>query len=281
MNKYIKKYPYLKEIISKKGEHTEVSEEIVNIYKTKYDFLKKYTFNKYSKKRKQMTSSGAWLSKNNEDEKYSIDIVGDVLTTVSVFKFINEKSDLESIRLFKIFKDIYHTVGNYLPMGEGGNLGGYPGTDNFSRKLYLIKQVFDNEIEKDLSKQDDDSSKDNEIRKKIEDGKSLGSSKSNLHYWIKTEWIDKNKNWDDFIDENYLNEMVDENKRPIYWGKNEYNWNLKNLNPNELNRIIAYCIKMIIYRGYRVCYKSKSKKIDNVEELKDIINYLNLNKHFL
>mgnify|MGYP003087864369 FL=1 len=75
--------------------------------------------------------------------------------------------------------------------------------------------------------------------------------------------------------------MVDENKRPIYWGKNEYNWNLKNLKPNELNRIIAYCIKMIIYRGYRVCYKSKSKKIDNVEELKDIMNYLKLNKYFL
>lgn len=38
LNKYIKKYPYLKEIVSKKGEHTEVSEEIVNIYKTKTIF---------------------------------------------------------------------------------------------------------------------------------------------------------------------------------------------------------------------------------------------------
>ncbi|EGV08838.1 conserved domain protein [Parvimonas sp. oral taxon 393 str. F0440] len=254
MKNIINEYPYLKEIKSEKCEHTEVSEEIVNIYKTKYDFLEKYKFNKYNKKRNQMTTSGAWLSKNNEDEKYSIDIVGDVLTTVSVFKFIDENSDLESIRLFKIFKDIYHTVGNYLPIGEGGNLGGKVGTDNFSRKLYLIKQIFNNE------KKDGDSLKDDKIREKIEHGKSLRSSKSNLHYWIKTEWIDKNKNWDDFIVENYLNEMVDENKRPIYWGKNEFNWDLKNLKPNELNIIIAYCIRMIIYRGYRVCYKCKSKK---------------------
>lgn len=81
-----------------------------------------------------MTSSGSWLSKNKDD---SIDIVGDVLTTVSVFKFIDENYDLESIRLFEIFKYIYHTVGNYLPMGEGGNLGGYPGTVIFHENYTL------------------------------------------------------------------------------------------------------------------------------------------------
>lgn len=291
IEKLAEKFPYLKEIRSTKVKdkdskvkvkHIEVTDEAIGLYKTKYDYLKGYTVYESKAHRNQMSPPGAWLHKEQEG---AIDIVGDVLTSESAFKFIDDENEQETKRLYLIFQLLYHSIGNLLPIGEGGNLGtipfGYGGTnDTFSRKLYYIKQIFDNETGNTL-KEYDYEVEDESIAKKIEDRRYVGKGKNRIHYWICSEWNPSKYSWNDFVQQNYLFEMIDEVENPIYWGKSEFDWELGEKTDEELNDIIANCIRMIIYRGYRVWNKTKND-LDStaVSELNEILNELDLNKYF-
>ena len=74
--------------------------------------------------------------------KNTIDIAGDILTSVTAFK------GLENVcpELFQLFERLYHTIGNCIPQPEGGNLGGAPwknggSPDNYYRKILACKEI--------------------------------------------------------------------------------------------------------------------------------------------
>lgn len=289
INELAVSYPFLKEIKRAKVKdskveikHIEVTDEAIGLYYTKYGYLKDYHFHQSRTKRNQITSPGAWLYKEQDG---AIDIVGDVLTGETVFKFV-DKNNQEQNRLYFIFQQLYHSIGNLLPIGEGSNLGTKPfyygGTnDTFSRKLYYIKQIFDNETGNTL-KEYDYKVDDEIINEKIKAHRSVGVGKNRIHYWICSEWNQQKKSWNDFVQQNYLFEMIDDEGNPIFWGSNEFDWELGEKTVEEINYIIASCIRMIIYRGYRVWNEKTDKDLvpTAVSEINKILNELDLSKYF-
>lgn len=246
----LKKYTFLDEIKNPNNEEIEVTEEAVRIY-CKYDiYSKDWTFHEYNKPRKQMSMGGSWLYKENEN---TIDIVGDILTSKSAFEFLRHESG-EIEELYFLFERIYHTLGNCIPWCEGGNLGGRPykeggSLDYFTRKLEICKEVFDGTIEeryKDITN----------VNNCIIQRKYLGrlSRKTCLYYWISKEWIEKENNWECFVMENYLIDMVDEDFKPIPFvigNKNEER-NLRGQSADVIKNSLIQSIKLIIKRGYRI-----------------------------
>lgn len=245
-----KKYTFLDEIKNPNNEEIEDTEEAVRIY-CEYDiYSKDWTFHEYNKSRKQMSMGGSWLYKENEN---TIDIVGDILTSKSAFEFLRHESG-EIEELYFLFERIYHTLGNCIPWCEGGNLGGRPykdggSLDYFTRKLEICKEVFDGTIEeryKDITN----------VNNCIIQRKYLGrlSRKTCLYYWISQEWIEKENNWECFVMENYLIDMVDEDFKPIPFvigNKNEER-NLRGQSADVIKNSLIQSIKLIIKRGYRV-----------------------------
>lgn len=247
----LSKYKFLNKIENQNGEEIEVTEEAIQIYH-KYDIYKcDWKIHKYHKPRNQMSTGGSWLYKENEN---TIDIVGDVLTAKSAFKYLKDNGD-EIVELYNLFKRIYHTLGNCMPWCEGANLGGRPyknggSPDVFARKLNICKSIFDRTIAEEY--------KDTEIvRNRIIQGKYLGYGVKNitcLCYWIEEEWIKKGKVWKDFVKEHYLIDMVDEELNPIPFivGEDRNDNNLVGKSDDVIKKTLNQSIKLIIKRGYRI-----------------------------
>lgn len=251
----LKKYTFLNEIKSAHGEEVEVTEEAIQIYH-EYDIYKKdWKVHEYNKPRNQMSTGGAWLYKEN---KKTIDIVGDILTAKSAFEYLKDKGD-EILELYNLFERIYHSLGNCIPWCEGANLGGgnykynnkYCGScDFFTRKLNACKEVFDGTNKKKY--------RDTEVVNcRINQKKYLGRGVCNytcLHFWIEREWITKNRNWENFIKEHYLIDMVDEKFNPIPFvvGKGGKGNNIGGESDDVIKKTLIQSIKLIIKRGYRI-----------------------------
>lgn len=223
-------------------EEIEVSKSAITIAKEKYDIYEGWLISEYKQHRKQSTQPGCYLYL--KEDKFSINIGGDILTGKSCFKNVPDDNYLK-----KIFTDhVYYSIGNILPMGEGGNLGtGGPNTyteygtlDHFSRKISIIYDCF---LPKKM-KYDN-----NVVKKKIEQNKTLGrGSKRNIYYWISTVYA--RKSWREFIVKNYLYDMVDENYNVLPFIK------------ENMDATLEQVIKLIIQRSYRI--------FNNIqEELKD------------
>nr|WP_072515003.1 hypothetical protein [Ndongobacter massiliensis] len=261
-----KKYPFLKVYKPEHEEHYEVTKEAMSFLHEYYDYYKQNY--KGPEKRSQLTSKGWSISRKapyKDKEKRCINVVGDILTSLSAFP--KEKKDADAMA---IFEDIYHTVGNFIPIPGGANFrpgrqGKAGNSDHFDYKLNIIKGFFDKE----------DMITDNEIyqiSKRIEIGLSLGSNvrqkklidinktlkiepklevlKDNvqLRYWIQLEWKDEGKKWGDFVEENYLQDFVDESDdlKPVRFNSED---------PLDV-------CKRIIKRGYRITHKGKLDKAE-------------------
>ena len=212
----------------------------------------------YAMNRNQMSTPGAWLSKN---QKGMIDIAGDILTSASAF------SGTENIEpeLYKLFERVSHTIGNCIPWPEGGNLGGRPwktggSPDNFSRKLIACKEIFDKKRNYDTKC----------VKCKILNGKTLGRGVEKyacIQYWLDLIWA--NKTWEDFIEINYLQDFVDEKYIPKSFvvGGDKIDLNNKKM----IRDTYIQTIRNIISRCYRFYYDGKVDKeiLDNIySELK-------------
>ncbi len=89
------------------------------------------------------------------------------------------------------------------------------------------------------------------VKCKIENGKTLGrSGYSSIQYWLDEIW--KDKEWDDYVKINHLQDMVDEKNEPIPFGLDGSKIDKKKLEETYLKNI-----KMIICRGYRITHKGK------------------------
>lgn len=267
----LNKYSFLKTIECKSNEEIEVTEEAINIYWKNYSFYSKengWLFHQYSNKRNQMSTSGAWLYR---DDRKTINIVGDILTAKSAFLGC-EKDEPE---LVELFNHVYHTKGNCIPWPEGCNLGGRPwkeggSLDVFSRKLIECKKIF--EESQDLIEKDKDIKC---VQCRIDDGRYLGKGLSNyacLLYWINKEW--KAKSWKDFVNENYLQDMVDSCLNPISFvvGKDVTDYHIDYNDKDCIKRTLIQSIKIIIRRGYRI----ENQGAVNEELIKNIYEELNI-----
>lgn len=250
--KLLDEYDYLKDLkehAKSAGEasaEVEVTTKAVDSYSKCYSIYSKqngWTVEQYSTSRKQMSTSGAWLS--NEEEG-TICIVGDILTGKSAFN----KAEQSAPDLHELFMCVYYTVGNCMPWPEGGNLGGglykVGGPDNFSRKLSLCKEIFDGTQSYETEA----------VQARIKNGKTLGrgiSKKSCIQYWIDTVW--KDKCWNDFVEENHLQDMVDEeyNPEPFVVGADKLDLSDR----ASITKTYIQSIKMIIQRGYRISHDGR------------------------
>lgn len=211
----------------------EVSEEAIEYYQKYYSI---YNENEYSKgQRKQMSTPGDCLIKK-EKTNASINIVADILTSIDHIKK-NEQCDNNKLL---IFENIYQGYGNFLPCAEGINTiwnkkdEEYPNyTDFYFYKLKKIKNIL---VNKDIGNEIDI------VRNRIVNNQTLGRGILNfgcLKYWLLNEYIKKNRNWEFFVNINFLNDYVDNNYDILKPSKN-------------IDEYLEFLIDRIIMRQYRI-----------------------------
>lgn len=243
----------------------EVTEQAVKYYQEYYPILHKFE----SIERRQMTTPGFALKSND----IKIDIVGDVLTSIThIGETINGSDDKKVKDRFDLLKRIYHCYGNLIPCAEGVNTRwGVTKTDIYDKKLEDVKKYIEM---KNRPLCDDNEVKQIEKRiekiEKGEEGEKLGTGLCNklcLRYWLQKSYVDKNKNWCDFVNDFYLQDFVDEKYNVIEFKKNGIKFK-KLDNKNQLDLITELCVK-IIKREYRI----EKRKYDFYDLEKNIDEY--------
>lgn len=232
MSELVTNYPFLREIISNGKEHTEVTKETIEYMLEKYSLFSDYII--VNRKDTNQISCPGWaLSRGGKN----INVVGDV--------FINPKA-FDSAVNTKLLERVYHTIGNFVPIAEGSNYGGGAGkSENYQHKLTKIKEYFD--CKSDFISKDEIENIEGRLDKKI----SLGNVRRNilvayemkpftdslqLRYWILKEWIEKKKDWKNFIEDLILQDFVDDKLNPLVFN----------------SASIEDSVKLIIKRGYRI-----------------------------
>ncbi len=250
----------------------DVSEDSIDALFSQYEFYnQKYDKPVERKKAKPLMSTGRGFTLVRKDKFYdtegkipSIHIVCDEFTGSSAFK--------KGVEVVK-YEDIFKSIGNFIPIPEGGNfkLGSQKNngsSDHYQKKLEIIKQIFeDDKIGKEILSDDDIY----QISKRIKLELGLGSTRHlvlekknkelekplnpltnniNLRYWIYFEWISNNKTWENFVIDNYLQDFVDIESKE--WVPLEFD----NTDPSRT-------VRLIIKRGYRI---SNQKKDDLISD---------------
>lgn len=257
--------------------------DLLECYTDQYEWYKKYYYINENKM-------------NKKDHLIKVDVTADVLTSLSTFNFLNEDSrdkyfelrDIKDIELknslnrgYNIFSQIYYTYGNLIPWASKSNYGGRPYSiignistkmsctpDIFSRKLFKINEAFNNNI---INEENED-----EYKELFFNGKD--QNLKNLNRWIYFDWIKDNKKFNDFINENYLQDFL-KNNTIITFGENEGVCNFMDIDPDKLNEIIQTCIKLIIQRGYRLQFGIKENfSKEDEDNLKPIFRYFKLDE---
>lgn len=240
-------YSFLKPFVCNGREHFEVTQSSMKLIKNQYDW---YAQNGYelSEKRRQKYMPGWCLSRGEKD--MSLDVSADILTAKSAF------TSLEGTSEYKCFLEIYHSCGNIMPICEGGNIGGGSykngdSSDHFSRKLRIISDAFTctdgfGDFETTIGT----------------DPCNIGRNRKDLiKYWIRWEWSEKGWEWNDFIRENYLEDLVAENL------------SFESLHCRDENaEVLRKVIWLIVRRGYRIERKIHGNFSDDQEkQIKKII----------
>lgn len=190
----------------------DVKADTMNSVNTTLDVL----FEKYIETKEEKQERG----RNNVSIKYILDIYSKDKETL--------KNKLKSVKGLENFLGIYHTLGNFLPFPKGCNcpkgitpLNDYVDLtlkriyDYYTQKeKYNINTVFNEETIKiiNIIKQ----SKICEIVDSREDTITIGP------FILFGKWLDSFKDWDDFVEKNYLQSFV-ENKEKVY-GKPKELW---------------------------------------------------------
>ena len=279
---------YLKRIVSKNKVEIEVTEYAMSQYLKYFEWYKESEWN-LLKKRPQMTSKGCCLqvdkvTKDGEELKVcdKLCIAGDLLTSVKFLKTLPTwQRTAKFEQLLSLFDYLHHTIGNCLPLPEGCNKGGHIGTDNYGYKINLYKDYFENNsmVEGDEQWQ--------EVEKRIEKNQTLGNirniEKRNkklpndeqykplvdyavLRYWLKTQL--KEKEWKDFIKDNYLTDFVWHNGEPLCFinGLNK----ITTQSAEDVEKALVQAIILIVKRGYRIVNKKTGKLSSyDLEEIKN------------
>lgn len=217
-------------------EEFEVTNYSIKTMITKYKYLENdYIEVDWEKNRRQMSSEGAYLKANTPKK---IDVVGDILTSE---KFMDKI--MVNPELMDKYKRVYHSVGNIIPIPEGANYGGGPGSDNYYFKLSLIKKwLKQKESGKLISKKEEKI-----VNDRIEKNLYLSSPAKGEIYPAFTNklihrfWINNEtdfRDWHSYIETNFLDDFVDDNENLIPFDHKE----------PDLKKLI----EMIIKRNYRI-----------------------------
>ena len=129
-------------------EEYEVTRDAIVIYKKFYSKFKGQewkVFGENGKKRKQCSMEGYYLTRNTCGDSEYIDISADCVTSLNAIykKMKDEKKYKEYNNSYNIYKQLYHTIGNFVPLPEKVNARTWGvKTDNWSYKLTVIRQLF-------------------------------------------------------------------------------------------------------------------------------------------
>ncbi|MBP3338130.1 MAG: hypothetical protein J6L69_01850 [Lachnospiraceae bacterium] len=265
--KYFEENEFLYDISSNDSKaEIEVTEYAVGKYKNQYPV---YENDKWkvcgneNTRRCQMSTKGCYLSKNDDNcPNTYIDVAADILTSKNVpLSIVKDNEELEKYVL--AYVKVYYTIGNMLPVAEGGNPGfGRCPIDNFTYKLDVIKDIF-------LSEEINESLYD-EIDKMIGEGKTLGRKgyKKIFSYWIQKEWKGSNKSWENFIEDNCLQDLVClvnnryESKEIILSRNGKKNYMFPK-DAEEQKKWFINITKLIIERGFRLKYHKERLFFDD------------------
>ena len=236
----------------------EVKKQAIDYYKSNYKILKNFDI----VDRYQIYRPGYALESN----KMKINISGDVFTSIKyIEKQIDSLNNDEAKKVMQIFKKIYHCYGNLIPCAEGVNTRwGYTRFDTYDLKMIDVKKI----IEKEAGCNDGET---REIEERIDKLKKrekvsgLGTGlckKLCLRYWIQKDYIEKRKKWNDFVEDYYLQDFVDDKNEVIKLEKIE--------NVNALELITKLCVR-VITREYRI--ENRLINLDIVDLEKNLIKY--------
>ena len=238
--------------------------------------------------RTQMTTPGYCLSRNqsrneNSEQIPYLDIGADFMTSISAIDddYTSKEDKKNYKKEFELLKNLYRTIGNFLPIAEGGNYGGRRGVDNYDIKLTEIQNYFKmgtNLSDKEI-RQIEPRLRINRqlIEKGVERSLTLGMSverakeifkdipeiealqplknKLILRYWIQRDWIKQGKKWKDFVEANFLQDFCkeeDTDYEPLPFDPG---------NPAELNNLI-------IKRGYRIWNRMELKSRNELDDIR-------------
>ena len=262
-----KEYSFLRVYQPQMGEEYEVTYDAMRN-------LNKYPY--YSNRKVEKKDAGYCLSGNN-----GLDISADCMTSFlgaygPVLNYIEK--DEETIHLIDLFRYIYHTIGNFIPLPEGCNAGTW-GNDNYSYKLNEIRILFqlltkrkEEDVELNIVSDSNQKAFD-EIKKAFDEKNKTVPSKGRVKvaYWIKSEWIDKEKGWYDFYNELFFQDYVENNGKVKDFYGNQRFVPKKCQDVNKIKNSIRNTIDLIIKRGYRIKKLLKGPLEPNdIKEIKEI-----------
>ena len=235
-------------------EVTDYSIDLIQELYPEYKDKKRWIKEQCRKPRAQMSTRGAWLRRNTCGNEPYINVVADILTSS---KRIYEKTEEELSDAERVFRRIYHSCGNILPVCEGINTR-WGSPDTALHKLEIIREHLTNKWynKKALDTLDT-------VRNKIKNGETLGTKISDrgcLKYWIAQEY--GQTLWKTFIENNYLQDYV----RDI----NSDDPELITINENDEDGMIKEYNRLIISRGYRI-YNKKTITEEILNEILDEI----------
>ena len=223
----------------KHKEEYEVSDYSMDVIHSHYPYLKNdYMFISSQEHRRQMSSPGAWLQRKGNGNW--VDVVADVLTSE---KFMEKK--LAKSQVLEKYRRVYHSIGNILPIPEGGNDVWGRG-DCYTKKLQAIRQWIE---KKNKNMNLLQSQENNDVIARLDLGLYLSKAAKGrnypcfkeqqiIRYWLQNEVLFSS--WEDYVVQNYLQDFVNT--------KEDYK--VKELQLTESG--IEELIKMIICRSYRI-----------------------------
>ena len=107
----VSKYSFLKPIVSVVGEEVEVSVEAVEGYCSYVEYKHGWVKNNFALHRNQITSKGAWLSR---EKRSAIDVSGDILTSKTAFKSVKEFSEKNKTKTYLLMNETKMFVSQHL-----------------------------------------------------------------------------------------------------------------------------------------------------------------------
>lgn len=254
-------YSYLRMFLPQQSEDYEVTYNAI-------EQIKNSSFTGWTVKSREGKKKGYCLFANGHME-----ISTDCMTSYygaygPVLSYLENNLEQQEIKnLLGVYRYVYHTVGNFMPVPEGCNAGTWGRqSDNFSYKLHEIHILF-NYFE---GIKCDSSQITCANKNAIDQVNNCGGAvplggRPRLAYWIKNDWVEKRKKgWKDYVDELYFQDYVKDGGVINFYGNQRF-ISRRVSDINAIKKSIEDSIILIIKRGYRIKNQSNEKDFDKID----------------
>lgn len=264
----------------------QMAEEYEVTYEAMCNLNRYPIFNNWYVKSRDNKYTGYCLSRND-----GLDISSDCMTSYfgaygPVLDYIEKNDDDDIEHLLGLYRYIYHTIGNFIPLPEGCNAQTW-GNDNYSYKLHEISilfKLFEGQKIKESVITKSNRKAFSTISKMLPLDKTIPSGgREKVAYWIKKDWIDQKKGWNDFYNELFFQDYVDDSGEVVSFYEGQRFISKKMKDTKGVKNSINNTVDLIIKRGYRIKNKIKSpqlcsKDLMEISKIKLILHELSFDK---